>query len=77
MWQILQLEAICWNKRTNIVHYQQAKIEKIFCFFQAHSTANTSRLAALKEEKIQKGIQSYEMQSKYPFLKMRNVPKAL
>ena len=62
----LQLEAICWNKRTNRVHYQHAKIEEIFGFqVQQKRTQAGSKL-----KKIQQwtGIQSFRLNATMVFL---------
>jgi hypothetical protein len=62
----LQLEAICWNKRTNRVHYQHAKIEEIFGFqVQQKRTPAGSQLKKIKQWK---GIRSFRLNATMVFL---------
>ena len=62
----LQLEAICWNKRTNRVHYQHAKIEEIFGFqVQQKRTQAGSQLKKIKQWK---GIRSFRLNATMVFL---------
>ena len=61
----LQLEAICWNKRTNRVHYQHAKIEEIFGFqVQQKRTQAGSQLKKIKQWK---GIRSFRLNATMVF----------